>query len=72
MEGRAASGVEEFKELGIELTPDEPARPARVMMSRIGAMMQAVETPVDRDIQAAEALGCSVDRELRKKEKLEN
>ena len=67
--GELLLGWRTLRNLGIELTLDGPARPVKVRMSRIGAEMEAVETPQDREILAAEALGCSVDRELRKIER---
>lgn len=67
--GEILLGWRTLRNLGVELIFGESAEPVIVRLAKIGAEMKAIETPQDREILAAEALGHSVDQELRKLEK---
>lgn len=67
--GEVLLGWRTLRNLGIQLAPDEPGKPVVVRLSKIGAEMEGIEMPQDKEILAAEALGSSVDKEMRKLEK---
>ena len=58
-----------MKNLGIELVFDKPEGPVTVKMRKIGAEMEAMETPQDGEILLAEAVGYSVDKGMKKLER---
>ena len=67
--GELLLGWRTLRNLGIRLTYDNPGKPAVVKLSKIGVEMEAMEAPQNDEILAAEALGLSVDKEMRKLEK---
>lgn len=67
--GELLLGWRTLRNLGIQLTYSNPEKPVVVKLAKIGVEMEAMETPQNDEILAAEALGSSVDKEMRKLEK---
>jgi hypothetical protein len=67
--GELLLGWRTLKNLGIELVFDRPVGPVTVKMRKIGAEMEAMETPQDGEILMAEAVGYSVDEGMKRLER---